>query len=118
MSAPSCNLAGYTPPTRRTARCVSIADPMSALSSSLCARLGLRRRLYRRDHELGPGPDGAEIEIRVVLTQQPDRNVVALLREHPDRFARLDHMRLIAADAEFREERFLQLLVILLATPF
>ena len=35
-----------------------------------------------------PGLHGAEIEIGVVLAQQPDRNVVALLRQHPDGFAR------------------------------
>ena len=82
------------------------------------ARIRGRGRLDDRNHQLRARTNVAEIQIGVVLAQQPDRNVVALLREHPDRLARLDHVRGGVLDAELREERFLQLAVIFLAPRF
>src|SRR4029453_18523873 len=50
----------------------------------------------------------AEIDVRVVLAKQPDRNVVTLLSQYPHRLAALDDVFAHALDTELREERFLQ----------
>jgi hypothetical protein len=72
-----------------------------------------RGRLDDRNHELRARTDVAEIQIGVVLAQQPQRNVVALLRDDPDRLTRAHHVRGGVLDPELREEDFLQLAVIL-----
>src|SRR5690606_6751024 len=79
-----------------------------------CCRLRCGRRLDDRNDERRARADAAEVDVRVVLSEQPDRNVIALLSQHPDRLARANHVRRAAFDMELREERLLQLPMVIL----
>ena len=90
-STPARSTAAASPrsacPTRRSFRSrASLAAfrlPARGRAGSACAGLD------HGNHHLRAGAQRAEVEIRVVLAQQPDRDVELVLRQEPERLALL-----------------------------
>ncbi len=62
----------------------------------------------RRDRELGAGGQAIQVDIRVVLAKQPDRDIEALGRQNPERIAGADAVDRGPFDLPLREEFFLE----------